>query len=166
MNELLIGTAGKKIGVLLSECQNQCLNSDHNSFEEKLEIWENHYLQVHLIYTGITQMINDNRVKNELRKHTFINTINVFTGIFLLDFISFKYQSEGQNNRIDLKNIYEDKIIPIDSSFSKIISGFDLTAEVLSDVNLPPEINTEVWSMNKELPKLVESIRLKLSTMI
>ena len=34
--------------------------------------------------------------------------------------------------------------------------------DILLDVHLPPDINTEVWILNKELPKSIELIKSKI----
>jgi hypothetical protein len=156
--------AGKKINTLLNESIDECINSNnHKSFEQKIEIWDNNYVQIQLIYTGIKFTIHDNEIKNEIGKKYFIQTVNVFTGIFFIDFLYFKHQAENETNKEKLERLYNQEIGAIYSRFSDMFTSFDTPRGILFDENLPLDINTEVWSLNNELPKSIEHIgnRLK-----
>ncbi len=162
MNQLLLGAAVKKIGDLLEECKSQCINLKHITFEEKIDKWKYYYLQISLINAGLRHITNDDNALQEIRKDIFTQLINLYTGLFISDFVLFKNRAENENIEYNLNILLENKIWLINAEFINILNAFEITREILTLQKFPSEINFEVLFLSSELPKSIKYIESRL----
>jgi tetratricopeptide (TPR) repeat protein len=149
----------KNISKLLKDCVDFCLHSnDGKSFEEKILIWEEQSNKIYTSYFSLKYLSKDDSTKQKLSKLIGVATINTFAGIFFIDFIEFKLQIERNENEGKLRSLKFDKFELFLNQIEKIVNRLDL----LIDLNLNPEISTEVWTLHNEIPKTIELIESKL----
>ena len=149
----------KNISKLLKDCVDFCLHSNEGkSFEEKILIWEEQSNKIYTSYFSLKYLSKDDSTKQKLSKLIGVATINTFAGIFFIDFIEFKLQIERNENEGKLRSLKFDKVELFQNQIEKIVTRLDL----LIDLNLNPEISTEVWTLHNEIPKTIELIESKL----